>query len=108
MNFHRKTSVGRMPLLSLMLATTPAVLAILAAPSAYAQTQARSFAIDSQPLSSALLELGRQAEISILAPTSLVGGKTSQAVRGELTVSAALDQLLQGSGPPTCSCSLAR
>jgi iron complex outermembrane receptor protein len=98
MNFHRKTSVGRMPLLSLMLATTPAVLAMLAAPSAYAQTQARSFAIDSQPLSSALLELGRQAEISILAPTSLVGGKTSQAVRGELTVSAALDQLLQGSG----------
>lgn len=56
------------------------------------------FAIPAQPLASGLLALGRQARISIAAPTTLVAGKAGRAVKGELTVRAALDRMLEGTG----------
>lgn len=56
------------------------------------------FSIPAQPLASGLLALGRQARISIAAPTTLVAGKAGRAVKGELTVRAALDRMLDSTG----------
>lgn len=77
-----------------------ALLAALAviAPPAIAQQQTVSFDIESQALASALLAFGRQAGLSVLAPSELVGGRTAPAVRGYISPAVALDQLLQGSG----------
>lgn len=75
-----------------------AVAALLAAPAAYAQEQTVQFDIASQPLSSALLELGEQARISIAAPSGGVNGRVAPALRGEMTVRAALTTLLEGTG----------
>lgn len=83
---------------SLLRRAAPAVLAALLPPIAYAQEKTIAFSIDSQPLPAALLDFGRQADLSVLAPTSLVSGKTAPDVRGQLSVAAALDRLLEGSG----------
>src|SRR5262245_44047879 len=61
------------------------------------QTQ-RNFQIAAQPLSRALLEFSRQADLIVTAPAELVGDKQAPEVRGQLTSSAALSQLLRGSG----------
>lgn len=73
-------------------------LLFAALPPAYAQERTHAFDVPSQPLSSALLAFGRQAGISVLAPSALVDGKTAPAVKGELSVTSALDRLLAGSG----------
>lgn len=73
-------------------------LLLAASPPAYAQERTYAFDVPSQPLSSALLTLGRQAGISVLAPNALVDGKTAPVVRGDLSVKSALDRLLSGSG----------
>ncbi len=83
---------------SLLRRAAPAVLAALLPQIAYAQEKTITFSIDSQPLPAALLDLGRQADLSVLAPTSLVSGKTAPDVRGQLSVAAALERLLEGSG----------
>jgi|GEM_PF-49566 len=64
----------------------------------HAQDARIQFSIAAQPLSSGLLQLGRQANISILAPRELTAGKRGPAVEGELDVRTALTRLLQGSG----------
>ncbi|MDP3736409.1 MAG: TonB-dependent receptor [Hyphomonadaceae bacterium] len=79
-------------------AAAPFAAAAVSALPAYAQTQTFAFRIESQPLSSALLSLGRQADLSIAAPTSLVAGKVGPTVNGQLSASEALEQLLAGSG----------
>jgi len=62
-------------------------------------TQAkRSFEIAAQPLSRALLEFSREADLIVTAPAELVGDKRAPEIRGLLTPSAALSQLLRGSG----------
>jgi outer membrane receptor protein involved in Fe transport len=71
------------------------IMAAGATPSA--QTQ-RNFQIAAQPLSRALLEFSRQADLIVTAPAELVGDKRAPEVRGQLTPSAALSQLLRGSG----------
>ena len=45
-----------------------AAAALLSAPAAYAQEQVTTFSIAEGPLSQSLLELGRQARISVAAP----------------------------------------
>ncbi len=81
------------------LASASAIAAALAlAPAALAQQQTSTFDIESQPLSSALLAFGRQARLSVLAPSEFVSGKMAPAVRGDLSASAALERLLEGSG----------
>lgn len=65
---------------------------------AQAQEAVARFAIPAQPLASGLLALGRQARISIAAPAALVAGKTGRPVQGELTVKAALERMLEGTG----------
>jgi iron complex outermembrane recepter protein len=65
---------------------------------AYAQEATHPFDIQAQPLSSALLEFGRQAKISIAAPRELTQGRTAKAVRGTMTTREALARLLDGTG----------
>ncbi|MGE5565345.1 MAG: TonB-dependent receptor domain-containing protein [Parcubacteria group bacterium] len=79
--------------------STAAILAALAfAPTAYAQEQLTSFNIPEQPLATALLDLGRQAHISVAAPHDMVAGKTARPVQGDLSTRDALIALLDGSG----------
>ena len=59
---------------------------------------ARTFQIAAQPLSQALLEFSRQADVIVTAPSELVRDKRAPEVRGELTPAAALARLLRGSG----------
>jgi outer membrane receptor protein involved in Fe transport len=84
----------------LVAASALSFAAALTASAAYAQEAAatRQFNVPAQPLNRALLDLGRQAGISISAPSDLTRGKTSHAVSGRLTTREALFQLLQGSG----------
>jgi outer membrane receptor protein involved in Fe transport len=91
-------AIGIGPLRAALLAAAPIAIAVPGSLPAWAQTQSHTFSIESQPLSSALLSLGRQADISVLAPTTLTDGKVSRAVEGQLSVSAALDRMLEGTG----------
>jgi iron complex outermembrane receptor protein len=80
-----------------------AAVAMLLAPIVQAgetpPTQAkRNFQIAAQPLSRALLEFSQQADLIVTAPAELVGDKQASEVRGLLTPSAVLSQLLRGSG----------
>lgn len=57
-----------------------------------------SFSIPAQPLSSALMTLGRQADVQILTASDAIAGRRSASTTGTLTVEAALGQVLQGTG----------
>jgi iron complex outermembrane receptor protein len=72
--------------------------ALACAPAAYAQEATARFDIPAQPLAQGLLQLGRQANISVAAPQELVAGRRGAKVSGELSVRAALERLLSGSG----------
>jgi iron complex outermembrane recepter protein len=85
----------------------PALIAVAAiaacVPMARAQDMAqfesvKKFSIQVQPLSQALLEFARQADIIVTVSSDLVRGKTAPEIRGDLTPSAVLSQLLQDSG----------
>ncbi len=65
---------------------------------AHAQEATAHYSIAAQPLSTGLLELGRQARISIAAPSGLVAGKVGKAVQGDFTLRAALATMLAGTG----------
>ncbi len=58
----------------------------------------RRFSIREQPLSQALLDFSRQADIIVTVPSTLVRGKVAPRIQGELTPTAALLELLEGSG----------
>lgn len=90
-----RRAIGRAVSVTAVLA---AVAAAIVSPAAYAQVQTFNFNIEKQPLSAALLAFGRQADVSVLAPTALIEGKTAPEVRGQLSASAALDKLLEGTG----------
>lgn len=92
----RKIGVGSFR--AALLAATPLAATVSMPPAAWAQTQSHVFNIESQPLSSALLALGRQADLSVLAPTTLVENKRAPEIKGQMSAQAALDRLLQGSG----------
>lgn len=92
----RKVGIGSFR--AALLAATPFAVTLAATPAAWAQTQTYLFNIESQPLSSALLSLGRQADLSVLAPTALVEGKRGPEIKGQMSAASALDRLLQGSG----------
>jgi len=70
----------------------------VSSPAAWAQEATYSFDVRAQPLSAALLDLGRQARISIAASRDVVQGRTSKAVRGTMTTREALAHLLEGTG----------
>jgi len=56
------------------------------------------FSIPPQPLSSALMALGRQADVQILTSSDTIAGQHSTGTFGKLKVEVALDQLLAGTG----------
>jgi len=63
-----------------------------------AQAETRTFDIPPQPLDSALLMFGRQSGRQIVSQSSLVSGLASPGVQGTLSVDAALQRLLAGTG----------
>ena len=78
------------------LASTVAAYAIVMAAPALAQT--KSFNVPEQAASTGIPELARQADIQILVSESAARGKTTRAVRGNMSVEAALQRLLRGTG----------
>lgn len=79
-----------------ILASTAAAYAIVMAAPALAQT--KSFNVPEQAASTGIPELARQADIQILVSEGLARGKTTRAVRGNMSVEAALQRLLRGTG----------
>ncbi|WP_330902724.1 TonB-dependent siderophore receptor, partial [Dyella sp.] len=55
-----------------------------------------TFSIPAQPLSSALMSLGKQANVQVLTSSDSVAGLRSQGATGHLTVEEALSRLLAG------------
>lgn len=78
------------------LLATSAVVAMVAATPAMAQT--RTFNVPAQSAETGIAAFGRQAEIQIVAARKFTKGKKTNAVRGAMTVEAALRQLLEGTG----------
>lgn len=54
------------------------------------------FNIEAQPLSNALIEFSREAGVQVLTPASRVQKLTTRGVHGRMTVSEALNELLEG------------
>lgn len=78
----------------LMLAGSAAICAV--ATPAYAQLH--HFDVPAQPTETAIVSIARQANIQIIAPRRITAGKRGNIVRGDMTVEAALDRLLSGTG----------
>jgi iron complex outermembrane receptor protein len=57
-----------------------------------------TLSVPAGPLERAILALGRQANLRMLYPSAITKGKTTAGVRGPLSPSAAVSQLLAGSG----------
>ncbi|MBW6532551.1 TonB-dependent receptor [Sphingomonas sp. RRHST34] len=74
---------------------TGAAMVVAAQP---AIAQAKQFDIPAQPAESAITALGRQAGVQIVAARSFSRGKRTNAVRGAMSVDAALTRLLEGTG----------
>lgn len=87
--------------LKCLLAASAAPLAIAPAAIAAAQESAGGAVdvrIPAGSLSSALMTLGRESKVQIVFTPEAVEGRTSKAIRGRMTVDAALTRLLAGSG----------
>lgn len=80
----------------LKLASASLIAVALAGHAAYAQPA--EFEIESQPLSTALLEFNEQSGVMVVAPQELLNGKTAPAISGSMEPSQALEQLLAESG----------
>lgn len=80
------------------LLVAPALPLALAAPPAHAQAASQVFDIPAGPLSTALTRIAAQAGLQLSANAALLAGKAAPAVRGNLSVPAALEQALAGSG----------
>ena len=59
---------------------------------------ANTLSVPAGPLENAILALGRQANLRMLYPSAITRGKVTSGVKGPLSVSAAVTQLLAGSG----------
>ena len=56
------------------------------------------FSIPAQPLANALIEYSRQAGVQVLTSGAHIGNARSPGVNGQLSLSRALDRLLEGTG----------
>jgi iron complex outermembrane recepter protein len=61
-----------------------------------AESAVKTFNIPAQPLAEALADFSRQSDVIVLAPSGLTGGRTSNAVTGQMSPAKALDRLLDG------------
>ena len=80
---------------SAFMATTAIVCAATATP---AFAQVKSFDVPAQSATTGIAELGRQADIQIVAARKDTEGKQVNAVRGDMTAEQALAALLKGTG----------
>ncbi len=71
---------------------------VAAAPAEAALAQVKQFDVPAQDAAVAIGMLGRQGGIQIVAARAFSRGKRTNAVRGAMTVDAALDRLLAGTG----------
>jgi iron complex outermembrane receptor protein len=85
---------------SFLFRTTSSIAVVAAALSvpSIACAQERSFNIPAQPAASGVREFGKQSGIQIVVSHQEADGRTTNAVRGNLDVHAALDALLSGTG----------
>jgi iron complex outermembrane recepter protein len=83
---------------ALVWATAPAV-ALVGSPALAATPRPAVFTLDqpAQPLSTALLTLSERTGAAVLAPAPLVAGRQAPALRGTMSLPAALGALLNGS-----------
>ena len=86
-----------------LLCAAASALAIASAVPAPAQAQAptqtpQDITLPAAPLGQAILALGRELGVNIIAPDRLVRGKSAPAISGTLTGEQAIDRLLAGSG----------
>lgn len=72
-----------------------AIVCALATP---AQAQEKRFDIPAQSVRSAIVALGRQADVQIIASRSVTSGKQANPVKGAMSVEQALARMLQGTG----------
>lgn len=79
------------------LCASTAVVCLMASP-ALATAQTSEFAIDAQRAETAISELGRQANVQIIAAHKVMRDKQANPVHGAFTVTQALTRLLQGTG----------
>ena len=99
-NFEHTAGTGRASTIRRMMATAALALALTGpglAPVA-AQVADREVVVVAQPLADAILALSRQTDTTIFVNGALVAGISAPAVRGRMTVEAALDRLLAGTG----------
>ncbi|PKP93317.1 MAG: TonB-dependent receptor [Alphaproteobacteria bacterium HGW-Alphaproteobacteria-16] len=81
---------------NLLLASSAVVCAISSTADAKAQT--RQFSIEAQPAETAIGQLGRQADVQIIAARRITRSIRTNSVRGEMSVNEALNRLLAGTG----------
>ncbi len=75
-----------------------AIVVLLSARSAFAQTDTVTVNIPPQELSTALTALAEQTQLQLLYASELAGGLTTKGVTGTVTTREALQQMLQGTG----------
>lgn len=101
MTLHRPTRWPRLAF-SLGLAWTISMVgtaAVRAVPAASVLMDGwANFSIPPQPMASALMELGRQADVQILSSSNAIAGRRSIGTSGTLKVQDAVARLLEGSG----------
>ncbi len=78
-----------------LMASVAIVCVVAASP---AEAQSKTFAVPAQSAASGIAELGRQADIQIVAARRYTQNKRANAVRGAMTVDRALVVLLDGTG----------
>jgi TonB-dependent receptor len=81
-----------------LFASASIVCAVTAPASAQAAAQTRTFAIEAQSAETAIGLLGHQADVQIIASRKVTHAVRTNAVRGELTVGNAIEQLFAGTG----------
>jgi iron complex outermembrane receptor protein len=86
------------PMIRGLLAACAAVLLLSGAATLAADDSSKHFEIKAKPLADALMEFGVQSGLTVAVPTTLTAGKRSAPVRGDLSPTDALGQLLKGSG----------
>lgn len=80
------------------LSTAALAMALLAPIASQAEAQKIQFDIGAQSLPSALRQFGQQSQLQVLYSADEVQGLRSNPVRGQLSVEAALAELLRGTG----------
>lgn len=81
-----------------LFASTSIVCVVTAPANAEAAAQTRTFAIEAQSADTAIGLLGHQADVQIIASRKVTHAVRTNAVRGELTVGDAIEQLFAGTG----------